>query len=407
MQAPNLYFFNPTGEMAIANGTHSYQAPKLLQEFEAALSSLPAFFAQKDDVLLCPSEPLRESFIDFWGNFGVTMPQSRLLEEAANDPVFLSQKKNELHPWCWSPAVHHKLAPFKSNCSGAFLQQPNAYWHADFKALYSRETARDILKSIIQENSSNSFLPQEHLPQSCSDLKEIEQLLMRWGKIVLKAPWSSSGRGLQVLRHGKLNSAVEQWTGSIFKQQGFVMVEPLLDKISDLAFQFEIKNGEVYFLGTSFFNTNSNGLYQANLIGQKPDLLAHEEHFLNENKEVIPNLIQKAIAKSPITKKYHGFLGVDAFVYRTEQGLRFQPCVEINLRYNMGTLALQLEKLIHEQARGEFKVYFDPKSNFEDFSHQQQKENPAKAKAGKAYCGFFPVSSTVNTRFGAYLELGQ
>ena len=405
MKAPNLYLFNPTGEMAIANGTHSYQAPRLLQEFESALSSLPAFFAQEQDVLLCPEHPLTNDFVNFWQNIGVEMPQSKNLGDALTDEAFLLMKKNELHPWCWSPAIHHQLSTFKEQCSSDFLNQPNVDWKDEFKELYSRKTALKLLSDVIEIKKSGTLLPKQLLPTICNHIEHIEVLVRRWKQIVIKAPWSSSGRGLQVLRHGKLNDAVKQWSSGILKQQGYLMVEPLLDKVLDFAVQFLVKKGEIEFLGISYFSTNSNGLYQENLIGKLPQMEEAVRKELFRQLDGLPELLTTALAKSEIPEQYEGYLGIDALLFLHEGKLKVQPCLEINLRYNMGTLALRMQELIHSKAKGVFRVFFDPKSTFQDFVKQQKKRFSLLKHDHKAFQGFYPMSSVLNKRFGAYLLL--
>ena len=47
--AENIFYFNPTCELAIANGSFSYMPPRLLRDFEQDCASLPFLFASPND----------------------------------------------------------------------------------------------------------------------------------------------------------------------------------------------------------------------------------------------------------------------------------------------------------------------------------------------------------------------
>jgi len=54
---------------------------------------------------------------------------------------------------------------------------------------------------------------------------------------------------------------------------------------------------------------------------------------------------------------HRGPVGIDAFVYRTaEGGRRLKPIVEINPRYTMGRLTLELMKQVCPGSRGSFRI---------------------------------------------------
>jgi hypothetical protein len=58
---PNdVYYFNPTCELAVANGSFSYMAPRLLREFERDCSALPFVFSTLGDFVLTENKPSRQ-----------------------------------------------------------------------------------------------------------------------------------------------------------------------------------------------------------------------------------------------------------------------------------------------------------------------------------------------------------
>ena len=61
----DIYFFNPTCDFAIANGSPNWQPNQLLQKMEEDLDLLPAYLATPDDGILLYNYPSDSFFIDF------------------------------------------------------------------------------------------------------------------------------------------------------------------------------------------------------------------------------------------------------------------------------------------------------------------------------------------------------
>jgi len=267
---PDVYIFNPTCEMAVQNGTSSFQPNARLQKFEEDLDLLPLPFTGTKDYLLVNKLP-STAFLKQFEQGGWKLPSFRLIREIAKDKLFQESSKGFLRPWGWSPAMHHKLKSLKTSCSQQFHQLPTAEWNPDHRQLYSRETALKILQEVSIRNHSLIQIDKKMYPVVCFSADEVQKLLKQWGKIVLKAPWSSSGRGIQIFKLGEWRSFHKQWIHGTIQKHGKIMVEPFLKKESDLAFQFYIDEKKlVRFLGVSWFRTNSNGQYMLNYINRFP-----------------------------------------------------------------------------------------------------------------------------------------
>jgi hypothetical protein len=198
------------------------------------------------------------------------------------------------------------------------------------------------------------------LPQTCSSVSEVEALLGERGSIVLKAPFSSSGRGIQMLRKKHLNSSLKAWIGSILEKQSFLMAEHLHEKLCDFSFHFKVLSGKTpEFLGTVFFNTNSNGQFNGCYIWQHPNTEYNEivDHAITLG--LIENLKQALIAEYA---GYSGFIGVDAMLIKQDLGIRIHPCVEINPRHTMGLLTLKLRESI-SNSEAYWEMVFSKKGN--------------------------------------------
>ena len=403
--APRIFFYNPTCEIAIANGTVSFMPNKTLTQFERDLDVLPMYFANQNDIMLVQQLP-DQRFLDILTKAGLTLPEFKLLDIALLDTDFLEKPKDSLHPWGWSPRVHHIFKPFKESCNADFLNLPNAYWKPGHRNLYSRKTALEVLQNFLNRTQSDEYIDRTQIAQVCTSVPEVEDLIKDWKQIVIKAPWSSSGRGLQVLRQSCLNTSITQWINGTIDTQGYVMVEPLLNKQFDFSLQYYCNGkGKFEYLGPGFFETNSNGQYVGNLLGGIPNDLA--PYLTDTQLRDLSDGIEQSLKESEIATNYCGYLGVDCLLFIEDSSkIKIQPCVEINLRYNMGTLAIFLEKYIHPGTKGVFKIHFKPKSKFDAFHLEMEKKYPFEMQDGKWLRGYLPlVSPFQNKSFGAYLLL--
>lgn len=404
MSISKVFFYNPTCEIAISNGTLSYMPNKTLTKFEQDLDLLSMYFASEEDVILTKQMP-DSKFLRIISDAGIKLPKIIKLSDILLHPDSLLPNKMELHPWGWSPRIHHIFKPLKKYCSEQFLNQPNSYWKDNHKELYSRKTALSVLNDFLQ-NNNNGYLHHDKKAIICKSVAEIDALIKKWKQIIIKAPWSSSGRGLQVLRYSYLNESITQWIKGTLEAQGYVMVEPLLNKKFDFSLQYYCDGkGNLNFLGLAFFKTNSNGQYNGNILGGIPKEI---KNFLSEQiiKELSEGML-KELKKSAISDNYCGYFGVDCMIIENENGESLiHPCVEINLRYNMGTLAIILNQYIHKNSHGSFKINFKPKESFDTFHDKMIKEYPFKMKDGKWFSGYLPmVSPFQNKNFGLYVLL--
>jgi len=402
---PNIYIYNPTCEIAIANGTLSFMPNKTLSKFESDLDVLPLYFTDINDVLLVRQLPDKE-FLNILKSADIGLPNFKLLTSALQDNEFVSASKNSLQAWGWSPRIHHILKPFKPSCSSEYLAQPNAYWKEEHSDLYGRETALHVLKSFLSKHPDDKYIDQNQIARVCTNIPEIETLIEEWKQLVIKAPLSSSGRGLQVLRYSHLNDSITQWINGTLESQAYVTVEALLDKKYDFSLQYHCDGkGNLDYMGPGFFLTSSNGQYEGNILGGMPECF--KTYLSDAQMEELSDGIKVAIEESDLSTNYCGYLGVDCLLFEDKNGImKLQPCVEINLRYNMGTLALILDEYLAPETSGAFKMIFKPKYTFDEFHQEMEKKHPFEIKDGKWLKGYLPlVSPYQNKNFGAYILL--
>ena len=405
---PDIYHFNPTCEYAVANSRPSWQPNLLLQKMEEDLELLPLFLCRPNDVVLVKNLP-PAGYHELLEQTGIHTPRFRRVTEIISDKSFLHSPKNRLLPWGWSPAAHRLLDPLKPSCSPEFRASPVAKWQPEYREIYSKKFALGILTSILKAMPQKIMLSPQFIPEICTTQKELEELLARWGKLMVKAPWSSSGRGLQRITKTPVVPKVWEKLNGIMRDQGYAIVEPYLDKVLDMALQFRITRGKIEYVGMSRFFTDEKGQYQGNYLNGWPGSVEPRAAGFAENvaRILVPAFVD-VLQKSLLAVYYEGNFGTDTLIFSDEKGdLRMNPCLEINVRQNMGQLSLHLEKLLTPGAKAVFKIFYEKGKTFGAFQKTMQAKYPLQIKDKRIDSGFFPLTpANESTLFGAYILAG-
>ena len=374
-----VYIFNPDCELAIANGGRYYMPPANIVQMMDDLAFLPAFMGGMGDRVLVKKE-IDSGFID--------SVCSKLRVECI--PIWEeglacgAAWRGE--PWGLSPKMCHWLA----------VRGMGEEWRPEQKEWYSRKTAREGLLRLFEVIPG---LEEEIIPRICYSVEEIEQEV-RDGEYLIKAPWSSSGKGLLALSGG-VGVKEKEWLSGMLRRQGYLMLERKLQKEKDFAMEFYSGDEGVEFVGWSAFYTGDHGEYKGNYVGsqEKLEYLLAEvfaEREMERLRQSLPGMLRTLLPA------YRGYLGVDMMVYRNLSGrLCLQPCVEINLRYNMGIVALFLsERYVGMDAQGVFEVRFYPAEG--EALHEcvrLESEEPVIYKNNRIESGYLsltPVSETTH-----------
>lgn len=351
--AGELFYFNPTCEMAIANGSATYTPPKHLEKFRNDLSILPIYFGDAQDVVLIDGTVPKE-FLERLKNIGWNLPW--VVNKSEDIPTDLLPLK-KLSPWGWSPAIIRRMHSYTNLLDESSKSAQAAIWNDEYKVMMSRLTGQKLSQLL-----KNALLPKGHISipkvalrvDSMSQLIKLEREMT--SPILLKTPWSASGRGLFKIRSREENVLENNWIKSKFKQQGFLMVEPFLNKIQDLSFHFKKEDGRVVFLGTTFFKSESDGRFMGCYIGF-PKLEVFNDFPLQEVIEQASNLLHNSLCDLKEIEDFNGYIGVDAMLFFDDQDVvKLHPCIEVNLRYTMGLLNLFLRKRVHPDATGFWNI---------------------------------------------------
>ncbi|PWD98764.1 ATP-grasp domain-containing protein [Marinilabilia rubra] len=404
-----FFLFNPTNEMAIANGQVSYMPPAHLKQFENDLAALPWLMANENDIILVPEGKMES--LSHLAQYDLKLP--RLIsgpEDINNEGI------NELwpEPWGWSPAVYRSFKPFNDFIDSSWQTHPFNKWDENHKQLLSRETGYELLKTIKNIKTASPgdfdliFLPEA--PMVIDHEADLSKILESMAPpAVIKTPFSASGRGLYRIRNSQDNPEKSPWVKGMLKRQGKVYIEKMLCKVQDVSFQFMLSEKEINYCGHNFFYADPSGQFAGCAIGEpviNSQILA-DKTVLETAIEQASTLLGRGLKKMNLSHNYWGPAGVDGIFFKHSDGrLLLQPCLEINLRHNMGMANIFFKKKLHPEAIGSWQTGLFQKEEWKKFCHEKKKSMPVILCDGKIRHGFLPFVSPENPQlFGAWLTL--
>lgn len=323
-----LHVFNPEHDIALAYDKPHIMVPHVAQELRMALGWLPAVWAEDGDCVLVDDIRFALKAVAPFGNI-------------AADVLFVGREDlsslpiDAVEPWGWDRRIRAELA--EGGVDERLL--PSDAQLADIRMLSGREHTTGMLERLRQglENVTcgEAF--------RCVDMNEVEECIGRNPAVVVKAPWSSSGRGIRYV-NVECDEAKRAWIQKMIEKQGYVMVEPRYNRMADFAAEFYAHDsGRVEFEGISVFHTQ-NGKYTGNVIADEEEKRFRLARYVDTDLlDVIIGRIEE-IMPELLPGRYTGPFGVDmmAVADMPSGRLKLHPCVEINLRRTMGHVALSL-----------------------------------------------------------------
>ncbi|PZX12943.1 hypothetical protein LX69_02747 [Breznakibacter xylanolyticus] len=404
LQSPDLYLFNPTCDIAVGNNSISYTPARGLLLFETDTATLPMWLARCDDMVCVPAT-VDVPFLDLMTQCGISLPRFVTLGEVLGGQESLRR----FVPWGWSRATHHAYADVMRLCDASFRALPVALWQPAHRELMSRLTAialADVLRPLVPEGSPVQLPMSTRIIRSVSQAHDVLEGFS--GRVIFKAPWSASGRGLMMcdVPAGRLPDM--RWVEGSVRQQGFLTAEPFLNNEIDLSFHFEIHpGGEVEYVGHNFFNTNDKGRFTGCLLAAWPDEVMRRDDAarLRAAVELAAVALRQALAGMAIHRLYSGPLGVDALWYRADDGSCYlHPAIETNIRYTMGRLNISLRQRLHPSAQGHWQMEQFAGNGFGEFCESHLRQSPPVLEAGQLRSGILPMVPWGGS-WGAWLVL--
>jgi hypothetical protein len=219
-----------------------------------------------------------------------------------------------------------------------------------------REAARclEYIKELLPEYAF------PRLPHFFSDYPPILDFLQTHrGDYLLKAPYSSSGRGLLRLS-GVPDLTRRRMIESIIRKQHYIGLEPFLNRTIDFAAEYYSDgDGHCRFEGYSMFRTSDNGAYQGSLLASQSKIESTLQQYVTRDRITAVLSAVQASLEHVYARRYCGYMGVDMMIYDNDGEYCIHPCVEVNLRRTMGHVAIRLyEQYISPLSEGVFRIRF-------------------------------------------------
>ena len=354
-----FHIFNPEHDMALAFGQPFFTPPHVVRAMRVNLGFLPGLWAKRGDVVIVDDVNYALKAAHKAGKL-----EEKVLFMTLNEATQMLHSGDSLQadiqPWGWDMVICQQLR--RVGIPDDML--PDAQHLLQIRSWSNRTTGAMLLRNVrkqIPETIGESFV--------CSSIDEVTDLCEKYHDIVIKAPWSCSGRGIRYVQ-GLLDEHLEKWVNNILMQQNAVTVEPFYNKVIDLGMEFTaLQDGTVRYDGLSVFHTE-NGAYMGNIIATEQHKRERIVKFVSVDMlEIVKTTLQKEL-EMLFKGRYVGPLGIDMMVVAYKERFALHPLVEMNLRRTMGHVALAFnasplepERLMRVRANTNFELQVKPIEN--------------------------------------------
>ncbi|WP_303330287.1 hypothetical protein [Bacteroides acidifaciens] len=375
-----LYLFNPEHDLALASGEANYMAPASARRMASELALLPMWYAEEGSAVLAPSAYNLDYVKKIQELLGLSV-------DLITEPELAIEPDLDIRPWGWDVALRKRLSVLG----------------VDEVLLPSMGQLND-LREYSHRSKAVALLPELQLNECfCGEsyyLKTPEE----WKRFVegrkeclLKAPLSGSGKGLNWCK-GIFTSFISGWCTRVAASQGGVIAEPIYNKVEDFAMEFYSDGaGELTFVGYSLFHTGKSGMYEGNRLLSNGAIRKQLAQYVPlEALMDLENCLKYRLS-ALVGTVYKGYLGVDMMICRFPENekpvFRIHPCVEINLRMNMGVIARFLhDRYVRPGSTGRFVIDYHPSEGEALQEHERMSATyPLESREGRVYSGYLPL----------------
>jgi uncharacterized ferritin-like protein (DUF455 family) len=373
-RTPSVFVFNPFAEGHIALGKR-FTPVKHQSLLARDLANLPQFLCRADDIVLVPRRPATE-FLSGLQQAGFALPEFVELKNGHVDDAssVRARKLGGLRPWAWGPDSLELLQPLFANVSGETRAATECF-NESIARLYSKKWSADFLKKVlanrkIMEIGEGWSCAQQEVGVAVNTLEEAmaEIAVIRargHHRVVAKLGLGLAGQSAIRLWEPEVLASQRQWLANAFENDQQVVIEPWLERELDFSVQLEMGARDLKLCGYTGLLNDARGQFQANWA--EPNFARRVPGGVGALFNVMPDIsgrLQRVYAEifSMLEAElravgFAGPMGIDAFVYKTAAGeRRVKPIVEINPRYTMGRVALELMKHAAPGSSGVFRL---------------------------------------------------
>ncbi len=324
---PTLFIYNPEHDTYLARNVDHFVIPAVALKMRREWGHTPAYWAKDGDTVVVDNveEAQMRLETEHRPHAQVNFVTMESLKEWTVDDM-----PKEIVPWGWDKNIAKTFATANPLF---FPLLPSQKTLEEIRCMSSRVwVAREFLPRLMKGH--NSWVCNMRVFEGTAEslIEEVDHS----SQLVLKAPWSNSGKGVRMVGGTPLTANDRGWLTNVLREQGAIVIEPRHDKLMDFAMEFMVrKDYTVEYLGLSLFTTKG-GTYQSNIFASEEEKLQMVERHLPHETLVTARDAIKRVAEGLFKKHYLGPFGIDMMVVRTTEGTRLNPCVEMNLRWTMG-----------------------------------------------------------------------
>ena len=376
-RTPCVFVFNPFAEGHIAHGK-CFTPVKHQAMLASDLANLPQFLCRPDDIVLLAKRPSAE-FLSAIKQAGFPLPEFIELKAGRIDPASsLCQREiGSLRPWAWGPDSLEILQPLLAKVTGE-VRTTSQRFNERIARLYSKAWSAAFLRTVLVRGARGTPLPTPE-PWLCTEdeagvavdtlesaLEAIAAIRRRGHhRVVAKEALGLAGQNAIRLWEPESSAAQKRWLEHALQNGRQLVIEPWLERELDFSVQLEMGPRGLKLCGYTGLINDRNGQFQANWAAANHDrrIPVNVAALFGETADIsgcLQRLYRNILSLLEAELQLAGFLGpvgIDAFVYRTPQGdCRLKPIVEINPRYTMGRLTLELMKQTCPGSCGLFRL---------------------------------------------------
>ena len=364
-RTPSVFIFNPFAEGRMAEGK-TFNPTKHQAQLARDLENLPQFLCRQDDLVLVNQKPSVE-FLSGVKQAGFALPEFVEIKDAGD---LQKRKLGSLRPWAWGPDSFELLQPLFASVTGEKRADEDRF-NPGLAQLYSKAWSAEFLRKILPAKSEIHWLCTENeVGVAANSLDEalatIQKIRARGHhKIVVKEALGLAGSNAMRLFEPEILETHRRWLANAFQRKHQLVVEPWLERELDFSIQLEMSAQGLKLCGFTGLLNDAKGQFQGNfaeshhhkriparVISLFPEAADTSGRLLRFYAEIFARLEAELRAVNFI-----GPVGIDAFIYRDASGVtRLKPIVEINPRYTMGRVLVELMKQTSQGSCGTFRL---------------------------------------------------
>jgi hypothetical protein len=335
-----LFWFNPEVD-CVTRAPVPANENKVFHAIQHSLEYLMLFLAKKYDTVYFRNK-INKEHLEYLSQVGVELPQVSNIESMKKN--IKDVKVSQFAPWGWSHEVVEEIKG-SEGFNSEIINDVDNILELNSKS-YSRSLSIELL-----ERDKDLSLDQTYLGFECRSLDECVDMSekyfnAKYDTVVFKAPFGTAGRGFKFLKSKELDLTLKKWAQNVLQNQGSIVVEPWVKRLNDFSLIFENREGKASFLSETKMIIDSRGGYKGCWVkANQQGSVLNEEYLDLLTKILTKRLFEKLKVIKNICFSVDGFT---FFNHKDEIALR--PISEINFRYSMGRIAVELKKYLSDNS---------------------------------------------------------